>query len=115
MNYTSILILPFARPLAFGWKLNLKKAALIGALVIVFLTGFYIFQVNAITQASFNIANYDKDLANLQKELKNLQLNFSGLSSLSNLEVLLVSRGYEKVDKIQYIQVLESTVAQKPR
>jgi len=100
-------------PLILKWKFSLKAVWLLGLSLIFSLIGFYIFQVSAVTQASFAIANYEKKISDLDKEFKNLQLSFSDASSLSSLEETLVAKGYEKVGKIQYIQVLENTVAAK--
>lgn len=111
MNNTLILNLPVIRPFVVGQKFNLKALALAGLTLAFCLICFYIFQINEVTRASFAIASYDKQLKELDKEFKSLQVNYSGLSSLSNLEAILVDKGYEKVGKVQYIQVLETTVA----
>ncbi len=113
MNYEYILNPSIIRPLIFGWKFNLKTAWFMVFSLIVSLAGFYVFQVSAITEKSFTIANLERQVAGLDKEFKNLQINFSDTSSMSGLEGALVARGYEKVGKIHYIQVLESTVAAK--
>lgn len=113
MSHTLILNPSIIRPLVFGWKLNSKTVWFSGFALIVSLMGFYVFQICYVTQASFTIANYEKQINNLDREFKNLQINFSGTNSLSGLEKLLVAEGYEKVDKIHYIQVLDGSVASK--
>ena len=113
MNYALMLNPSMIRPLILGRKLSLKAVCLVGFSLIVSLVGFYIFQISAITEKSFTIANLDKQLTGLNKEFKNLQTNLSDTSSLSGLEEVLVAKGYEKVGKIHYIQVLENTVAAK--
>jgi len=113
MNYASILNPSLIRPFVLGWKLSLKAVCLLGFSLIVSLVGFYIFQISAVTRSSFTIASLEKQVAGLDKEFKNLQTNFSNKSSLSSLEEVLVAKGYEKVGKIHYIQVLENTVAAK--
>ena len=113
MNYALMLNPSLIRPLILRWKFSLKTVCLMGFSLIVSLIGFYIFQISAITEKSFTIANYEKQITDLDKEFKNMQLNFSNASSLSGLEEALVAKGYEKVGKIHYIQVLENTVAAK--
>jgi len=113
MNYALMLNPSMIRPLIFRWRFNSKIAWFLGFSLITSLVVFYVFQVSYVTQASFTIADYEKQIADLDKEFKNLQLNFSNVSSLSSLEETLVARGYEKVGKIHYIQVLESAVVTK--
>ncbi|MFH1575410.1 MAG: hypothetical protein ABIB55_00505 [Candidatus Nealsonbacteria bacterium] len=97
---------PFRNSLQF-------KIWFMGFSLIISLISFYVFQISAVTQSSFTIANYEKQIAGLDKDFKNLQLNFSGTSSLSGIEDELFAKGYEKVGKIHYIQVLDDTVAIK--
>lgn len=113
MNYALILNPLVIRPLILRWKFSFKAVGLAGFSLIVFLIGFYVFQVSVITEASFTVANLEKQIADLNKESKNLQISFSLSSSLSGLETALVANGYEKVGKIHYIQVLEGAVATK--
>ncbi len=113
MNYTFVLNPSIIRPLVLRWKFNLKTVCLLGFSLIISLIGFYIFQVSAITQASFTIAHLEKQIVGLDKEFKGLQLNFSNTNSLSGLEEALIAKGYEKVGKIHYIQVLEGAVVAK--
>lgn len=113
MNTALILNPSLIRPFALKLKLSRKAVFLLVFFFIVFLVGFYIFQVNAVTQASFAVATCQDQIASLNKESKNLEINFSGLSALSNIEMMLAAQGYEKADKIYYIRVPVSTVAVK--
>ena len=91
----------------------MKAVFLISFSLAISLIGFYVFQVNEITRASFTVNNYEKKIADLDREFKTLQISFSGTNSLPGLEGALVAKGYEKVGKIDYIQVLASAVAAK--
>lgn len=113
MNYALILNPSAICPLILKWRFNSKFFLSLGFFSIIFLVGFYVFQISAVTQTSFTVANYEKKIANLDKEFKNLQVNFSDLNSLSGLEKTLVDKGYEKVGKIHYVHVLEGAVAAK--
>jgi hypothetical protein len=110
-NNILTLNLPFIRPLSF---LNIKSGSfrLMGVCFIVFLVGFYVFQINALTGASFRVNSLQRQLAT-SKESKNLEINYSGMSSLASLEGLAGTSAYEKVDKIYYIQMVENTMAKK--
>ena len=113
MNPALILNPSIIRPLMLKWKFGLKTAWALGFSLVIALIGCYVFQINEVTRASFNIANYEKQMADAEKDFKNLQINFSNLNSLSSLEALLASAGYEKVGQVHYIQMLESTVVSK--
>jgi len=113
MNYALMLNPSLIRPLIFKWKLSFRAFCLAGFSLIISLIGLYVFQISSVTQASFTVANYEEQIAYMDKESKNLQLNFSNVSSLSGLEEALVAKGYEKVGKINYIQMLEGAVVAK--
>ncbi|MFH1780962.1 MAG: hypothetical protein ABH841_03090 [Candidatus Nealsonbacteria bacterium] len=113
MNYASAICPSIISPFILKWKLGFKTAWVLGFALMIALVGFYIFQINIVTQSSFTAVKYEKQIADLDKEFKNLQINFFDVSSLSGLEASLVAKGYEKVGKIHYIQVLEDTVAVK--
>ena len=113
MNYAQILNPSLIRPLVFRFKLSQKAVWILGFSLVISLICFYVFQISFITQASFTLANLEKQIAGLNKEFKNLQLDLSDASSLPGLEKILVANGYEKVGKIHYIQVLESTAVAK--
>jgi len=111
MNYALMLNPSFVRPFALKYKFNTKALGTAGFAVVLALIGFYIFQISSVTQMSFTVVDYEKRIDQLDKEFKSLQLNFSDASSLSGLEEALMARGYEKVGKINYIQVLDTAVA----
>lgn len=113
MNNILILNPSLIRPFVLRRKLNLKAVCLLGLSLTISLVAFYIFQINKVTQMSFTVANYENQITDLNKESKNLESSFSGLSSLSSIEALLAAQGYEKVDKVYYIQVPIGTVAVK--
>lgn len=113
MNYALMLNPSIIRPLIFKWKLSWKTVWFLGLSLVISLIGFYIFQVSETTRISFTVTNYEKKAVELDREFKNLQINFSNVSSLSGLEGALVAKGYEKVGKISYIQMLEGAVVAK--
>jgi cell division protein FtsB len=84
-------------------------------LSIIFLLSFYVFQIQAITKMSFNIATYEKKLAGLSQENKNLETDFSRFNSPENFESLLKNSQYELVQRVHYIQISENQVVVKTR
>lgn len=76
---------------------------------------YYIFQVGALSQELYLIEDYENRLVMLLEKNKFLDINFSKMSSLSNIENYLMSRNFVKPSQVKYIQILESSVVSKPR
>ena len=73
----------------------------------------YVFQINEITKISYLTKIYEKQMDEISQENKNLEINHSQLSTLENIETLVQNSNFEKVGKVKYIKILESTVAAK--
>ena len=73
----------------------------------------YIFQVNALTFESYQIQNYQKKIENLTRENKILEINSFRMNSLANIKNEIQNLGFQKIDKIHYIQILESQMVSK--
>ena len=78
--------------------------------LIFFLLFFNIFQINKITQASFLITGLGGETQELYQQNKILESNFLKNNSLGNLENLVGGLGFEKVEKVDYIQVREGAI-----
>jgi len=72
---------------------------------------FYVFQVNMMIRETSIINNYELKLSNLSKENNNLEVAFSRRNSLRNMEEKLEEMEFEKVVKVDYIRVLETSMA----
>lgn len=107
----SILVKRLMMPNFFS--ITLRRFLVLSFLLIVFLLIFSIFQINELTRAGFLVAVYEQKLTNYSQESKDLEVNYSQINSLVNLETLLKNLNYVKVDKADYLQILESTVAAK--
>jgi predicted membrane protein len=92
-----------------------KKFLIIFSILILTSLVFYIFQVNALTKETYLSKNYEKNLAQLSSESETLKVDFSKVNSLSNLENYLQNGNFEKVTQVKYIQILETSVAARPR
>lgn len=92
-------------------RLSPKIIWFLGFILALVLLVFYIFQVNLMTKEIYSIQNYQRKINDLSRENKILEINLSQQNSLSNIETLARGLNFEKVDKIRYIQVLESQVA----
>jgi hypothetical protein len=74
---------------------------------------FYIFQVNTLANETYLIQSCEEKLSQLSGESETLEVNFSKVSSLSNIENYLQNQNFEKVSQVKYIYILESSVAAK--
>lgn len=113
MNQISILNLPvLTKNLSF--KLNLKMLSILGFILIVFLLGIYIFQVSSLISETYILQNYQKIVAQILEENKILEINFAKTNSLSNITPKIEELGFEKINAVNYIQVVDNSVARKP-
>lgn len=86
---------------------------LLMSILITTLLIFYIFQINAITKDFYVLKTHQKQLAELSQENKNIEMSYSQTNSLKNIESLVKTLDYRKVEKIHYIRVLGGIVASK--
>ncbi len=78
-----------------------------------FVMVYYLFQVGGLSQDIYLVEDYTIKLATLLENNKSLDINFSKMSSLSNIEDYLASRDFIKPSQVKYIQILEGSVVTK--
>lgn len=112
MNHTLTLNpqLAIKRHFTLKWKLNLRIFLLTAYILIIALCAFYIFQVNATIKGSYLLGENEEKISQFSRENKNLEIGLSQLNSLANIETLAKELSFEPVEKVHYIQVLESAV-----
>lgn len=115
MSYSRALNLPIPiiRPLTLKWRFSLKTFWALSFISIIILLVFYIFQINSVTSESYLLQNYQKRLNQLRQENEILEIDLAQVNSLINVEKQIETLGFEKVDKVYYIQVLESQIVTK--
>lgn len=74
---------------------------------------YYILQVGALSQDIYLLDDYERRLAALFDNNSNLDIDFSKMNSLSRVEGYLASRDFIKPVRVDYIRLLESSVAAK--
>lgn len=111
---TQVLIQSVSSTLISLPKVSFGKFCLLGVIFAISLIIFYIFQISEITETSFNISLYERQIVGLSAGNKNLEISLSSQSSLGNLEAALRKLNYEKVGKINYIKVIDSGMAARP-
>jgi cell division protein FtsB len=99
------------RPLKL--RFSLKTFWIFSFVSIIILLAFYIFQINSVTSEGYLLQNYQKKLNQLRQENKILEINLAQLNSLGSVEKQIERLGFEKVDKVFYIQVLENQIVTK--
>ena len=112
MNNTLTLNPPFIN-LSFRWKISLKLFWLLSFLSIIALLAFYIFQVNAAVSERYLIQEYEKKISGISKESQSLVISSAQAGSLDKVEELLETLNFEKINKIHYIQILDTQVVTK--
>lgn len=113
MNHVSILNphLSARRRITLDWKLNFKIFAVLSCTLALFLLFSYIIQYVAIVKAGYLIKDSEKRIEALYQENKNLEINFAQTTSLENIREIAQILGYQKVESIRYIKVLDSSFA----
>lgn len=96
--------------LKFLFSLNLKFILILNVIFIILLLGFYIFQTATLISQGYQIQNYQNKLNKISEENKNLEINFMKINSLENIDKKIQELGFERIDKVYYIQILESSV-----
>jgi hypothetical protein len=95
---------------------RILKSKLFVALMIfamIFLSGLYIFQVNAEISDRYLVDNYAKKSSELSRENKVLQVALAKASSLDSLALQVEPLNFQKIDKINYIKVLSTQAVAK--
>ncbi|MBU4205018.1 hypothetical protein KKE19_03470 [Patescibacteria group bacterium] len=94
-------------------KINWKAFLLLNFCVLLFLTVFYALQINNITNGSYLIKSYQKKIETLLQENNNLEINLAQISYLENVQEKTAELGFEKIQTIKYIQILDNSLAKK--
>lgn len=113
MSYTLVLNPPISINLRFS--LVLKIFWTFAFISIISLLILYVFQINALTGENYLLAKQGEKLAEIKKESEILKIDFARANSLVNIENYFQNRGFEKMNEIKYIRILETSVAELPK
>jgi hypothetical protein len=94
-------------------KTNSQRFFTICAILSVTMVCFYVFQVVKLTETGYIRGEKDAIIKNLKKETAELKLTVSKGRNLVNVEEKVLEEGYQKVSKLEYIVVSETSVAVK--
>ena len=121
MNNSLILNPPFVlkNSLFLKGKFTLRRFYSIGILLIIILSVFYVFQANIDVSKKYLVRQYESELNQILNKNQNLIISSVHLNSLDDVAALLekpVQPGelsFEKIDKIHYIQILDTRFVAK--
>jgi len=121
MNNSLILNPPFVlkNSLFLKGKFTLRRFYSVGILLIIILSVFYIFQANAEVSKKYLVWQYENELNQVLSKNQNLIINSVHLNSLDGVAALLEEPAksgelsFEKIDKIHYIQILDTRFVAK--
>lgn len=92
-------------------QVNWKIICFAGFVLSSFLLIFYIYQVINLTNGSYLINNYDKQLDLISQENSDLELNFVESDILGRVLAKTRELNFQKSISVSYIQILNSSVA----
>ena len=94
-------------------KNNSQRFFMIITMAVLALVCFYVFQVIKLTESGYIKGEREAAIKDLKKEVASLRLDVSKTRNLINIEEKVLSAGFEKVSKLNYIVVSEASVASK--
>lgn len=97
-------------PLKFSFLVNVRFLAALGIILIISFLAFYIFQITNVISKGYQVQNYQEKITELAEQNKILEINSAKINSLENIDSQIQNLGFERVDKIHYIQLLEGSV-----
>ena len=101
------------RRFPLNWKINLKIFWVLSFCLILSFSIFYVFQVNEMVKTNYLIKIYKEKIENLSQTNKTLEINFAHITSLENIGKQAGELNFEKIRKVKYIQILESSLVTK--
>ena len=84
----------------------------VGIFLLGLLIGLYIFQLNALTQLAYHIAETEQHAMEIKHENTSLQTQAHRAVSLRDLEQLAQTKNFHKVTSVTYLRPISGSVAQ---
>ncbi len=89
---------------------NVKFLLILSIIFIILFLAVYIFQISTVISQGYQIQSYQKKIDEVAQTNKNLEINTVKINSLENIDAKIQELGFEKTDKIDYLQILEGPV-----
>ena len=94
-------------------KTNSKKILAVSTIIATALICFYVFQIVKLTEAGYIKGEKEAAIKELRKENAELKIAISKDRNLSNFEEKVLTEGFQKVSKVNYIVIPEISLASK--
>jgi len=94
-------------------RVNLKFLLIIETFLTIFLLLAVLFQVNLITNLDYQSQSFQKESEKIAKDNKLLEIDFANKNSLKNVEEKIKDLGFKPIDKVYYLEIIDSAVASK--
>ncbi len=85
------------------------KTLKIGSTLLVALIISYIFQISEMTRETYLVRDYDREIKEINEESRLREYSFLQANSLSRVQ----DSSFEKVDEVDYIEIVRPQVASK--
>jgi len=92
-------------------KVNWKIVCFASFSVCAALLLYYVWQVNHLTQGTYMISNYEKQISQLSEEKKNLEVGFAESGFLSGVQQKIRALNFQKTASVKYIQIPANALA----
>lgn len=98
-------------------KYKIIPRVILGLEVVLFLLLLilYIFHIQAIIKAEYQLNHYQQALQKLTKDSQSLQARASSLSSLEKAEKIAKASGFVKVKTVKYLPLTPGSLARNPK
>ncbi len=90
---------------------NVTFFSKIGAFTVLFMLGFYLFQVTEMTKEIHVVREYDNEMKRIQEKSRKTEYSFLRANSLSRAEDFVETMGFQKVNNVHHIQISGTQIA----
>lgn len=94
------------------WKIAFKKQTRnFGFLLILFMTGLYVFQVGEMAKETYAVQKSNAELNQIIKENRSSEYEFLYANSLNRIESIIEDSDFERIGSIHYIEAGDTQIA----
>jgi hypothetical protein len=112
MNHISILNpLILRKGISFKLNLNFTFLWVLGFILVFLLLVLYLIQINALIPETYKVQLYQKNISELSEKNKILEINLAKLNYLDKILSKSDELGFEQIDTVHYLQVVDNLVA----
>jgi hypothetical protein len=96
-----------------GRRVNMKGFWFLSITSLAILSLVYVFQVNAVTNNSYNISLLEKKVQKMSLDNEGLEVKLTQQQSLPNATLLAEDLSLQKIEKIEYLNVSQGVAIAK--